>query len=79
MTFVPKDPINNIDSDNGFAPMRRQGIVWINDGLIYCCIYASLGLNALNIKLVKRNAYDYGWQSRRLLSDKILNPPNENH
>ena len=75
MTSVHENPINTNDSNNGLAPMRRQGIVWINDGLIYCCIYASLGLNAL----VKPNAYDHGWQSRRLLSDKILNHPNENH
>ena len=30
--FVPKGPINNIDSDNGLAPARRQAIIWTNDG-----------------------------------------------
>ena len=33
--FVPKGSINifHIGSDNGAAPIRRQAIVWTNDGL----------------------------------------------
>ena len=34
-------------SDNGLAPIRRQSIFWIKDGLVYWCIYASLSLNEL--------------------------------
>ena len=30
--FVPKGQINNIPSDNGLAPARRQAIIWSNDG-----------------------------------------------
>ena len=34
--FGPKGPINNINniigSDNGLAPIRRQTIIWTNDG-----------------------------------------------
>ena len=37
----------SIGLDNGLAPNRRQAIIWTNDGLIYWCIYASLGLNEL--------------------------------
>ena len=28
-----------IDSDNGMAPSKRQAIIWINDDIIYWCIY----------------------------------------
>ena len=34
-------------SDNQFVPNRRQVIIWTNGGLVYWCIYASLGLNKL--------------------------------
>ena len=37
LKFIPKGPINNIGSDNGLNQ-------WC---LVYCCIYASLGLNEL--------------------------------
>ena len=37
----------SIDSDNGLAPNRRQGIIWSNVGMFYWCIYVSLGLNEL--------------------------------
>ena len=33
--FVPKisiENIPNIGSDNGWAPLKRQAIIWINDG-----------------------------------------------
>ena len=30
--FVPKGQYSNISSDNGFAPSRRQAIVWTNTG-----------------------------------------------
>ena len=32
LKFVPKGPINNIPSDNGLAPARRQAIIWTHDG-----------------------------------------------
>ena len=35
-------------SDNGLVPTRQQTIIWSNDGLLYWCIYVSLGLNVLN-------------------------------
>ena len=31
---------DNIDSDNGLAPNRRQAIIWINDGISNWRIYA---------------------------------------
>ena len=31
LKFVPKSPINIIDTDNGLAPTRRQVIIWTND------------------------------------------------
>ena len=34
-------------SDDGLAPVRRQAIFWVNDGLVHWCIYASLGLNKM--------------------------------
>ena len=36
-----------IGSDNGLAPNRRQAIIWINVGMFYWRIDASLGLNEL--------------------------------
>ena len=48
LKFVPKGPTNNIPAlvpDNGLGLNRRQAIIWTNDGLVYWCIYASLGLN----------------------------------
>ena len=32
-------------SDNGMTPTRRQAIIWTNDGIVYWCIYVSLGLD----------------------------------
>ena len=37
----------SIGSGNGLAPVRRQAIIWTNDGLVYWRIYSSLGLNEL--------------------------------
>ena len=37
----------SIGSDNGLAPARPQAIIWPNDGLLYGCIYVSLGLDEL--------------------------------
>ena len=34
-----------IGSDNGLVLIRRQAIIWTDDGIIYWPIYASLGLN----------------------------------
>ena len=42
-----------IGSDNGLAPNRRQVIIWTDDGLVYWCIYASLGLNEFTQWLVR--------------------------
>ena len=50
--------INNIGSDNCLAQIRRQAIIWTNDGWIYQCIYASLGLEELN-KYYKCYLIDY--------------------
>ena len=36
--------------DNGLAPVRRQAIIWTNDGLVYWHKHASLGLNELRPK-----------------------------
>ena len=38
---------SSIGSDNGLVPNRWQAIFWTNGGLVYWCIYASLGLNEL--------------------------------
>ena len=38
---------SNIGSENGLAPRRRQAIIWINGGLVYWRMYASVGLNEL--------------------------------
>ena len=35
------------NSDNGLAPNRRLAIILANDGLVYLCIYASVGHNEL--------------------------------
>ena len=39
-----------INSDNGLAPNRKQAIIWTSDGLVYRCIYASLGLNVVQCR-----------------------------
>ena len=41
-----------IGSDNGLAPNWRQAINWTNDGVVYCRMYASLGLNELNMSTI---------------------------
>ena len=40
----------SVGLDNGLAPNRRQTIIWNNDGLVYWRIYASLGLDELNLQ-----------------------------
>ena len=39
---------DNIGSDNGLVPARRQAIIWINEVPVYWRIYTSLGHNELN-------------------------------
>ena len=39
-----------IGSHNGLLPNSRQPIIWTNDGLDYWGIYASVGLNELNMR-----------------------------
>ena len=41
----------SVGSGNGLAPTRRQAIIWTNDHLVNSCIYASFGLNELNLIL----------------------------
>ena len=36
-------------SNNGLAPNRHLAIIWTNNGVIYCCKYASFGLNELKL------------------------------
>ena len=41
-------PINNppeLVQVRALAPNRRQAIIWNNDGLIYCLVYAPLSLD----------------------------------
>ena len=46
LEFVPKGPIDNKPALVQIMAWR-QAIIWTNDGLVYWCIYASLGLNEL--------------------------------
>ena len=41
-------PSMSTDSDNGLVPKWRPAIIWTNDGLLYWCMYASVGLNELS-------------------------------
>ena len=46
LQFVTKGPINdNSNITNGFAPKKRQGIIWTNDDLVYLRIYAPRSIN----------------------------------
>ena len=36
---------SSISSDNSLAPVRRQAVIWNNDGLVSWRIYTPLGLN----------------------------------
>ena len=44
---MSNEQVSSIGSDDGLAPVRRQAIIWTNDGLVYWRVYASLGLNEL--------------------------------
>ena len=46
--FLKHWQYGSIAWDKGFALNRWQVIIWINVGMLYWCIYASLGLNELN-------------------------------
>ena len=61
LKFVPKRPINNIPAlVNGLDPVRRQAIIWNNDGLVCWRIYASLCLNALiSLNFITRQQFRY--------------------
>ena len=48
---IMKERHASIDSDNGFA-IRRQVIIWSNDGLFYWRIYASPGIDWLMMVMV---------------------------
>ena len=42
LKFVPKGPVNNIPSSvQIMAPIKRQAIIWTNDGLVYWHIYVT--------------------------------------
>ena len=49
----------SVGSDNGFAPIWRQAIIWTNDGQVYWRIYASLGLGELNIVTFLRESVGF--------------------
>ena len=54
MKFVPEGPIGNNPEfrlDNGFAPNKRQAIIWTNADSIHWRIYAALGGDELNVVL----------------------------
>ena len=36
-----------IELGHGLAQGRRQAIIWIDDGIVYCRIYSALGLDGL--------------------------------
>ena len=74
-----------IGLDNGLAPNRRQAIIWTNDGLCFCHIYASLGLNELKFHRLPRckkvtyactslctHFIDSMWPSDALWQEKII-------
>ena len=48
-----------IVSDNGLAANRLQAIILTNDGLVYECIYASLGFSELKAEMVWQNTNIY--------------------
>ena len=51
LKFVPQGPIHIIPYCFRWwlVPARRQATIWINDGLVSWRIYASLGLNEINM------------------------------
>ena len=54
---------SSIVSDNGMAPIRRQSIIWNNDGLIYWRLYASLGLHVNEMVTVHgTTAFIFDWR-----------------
>ena len=62
LKFVPKGLNDNvaalIGSYNGLAPIRRQAImcqaiIWTNVGIVCRHIYVSLGLNELNLDILR--------------------------
>ena len=59
---------SSIDVDNGLTPSRRQAVIWTNDGSLYRRMYASLGLNELNI--TASECRDILWYTWQLLSEK---------
>ena len=50
-------------SDNGLLPIRRQTIIWTNDGLVYWSIYASLCLDDLTLQLLDVTKIKIKWAS----------------
>ena len=58
LQFVPLGPINNkptISSENDMAP---KPLFSTNDGLVYWCMYASIGLNELIVSRQDRSEKD---------------------
>ena len=51
----------NIGSDNGFAPFRRQAIIWTNADPVHWRIYAALGGDELTTILVASHNYLTHW------------------
>ena len=49
LKYVPWCLFDNtsIGSDNGLAPKKWQTIIWTDNGMFYCRIYASFGINEL--------------------------------
>ena len=49
---------------NGLTLNRWQAIIWTYDGLVYWCIYVSLGLNELSAAFNSWRPSDAIWQHR---------------
>ena len=50
---------SSIGSNNGFAPVRRQAIIWINDGLVYWRTYIRISVSLSKSHLYGSNNFGY--------------------
>ena len=73
LKFVPKVPIDNKPTLVQIMAWHWPAIIWTNDGLVYWCIHASLGVNELTHLWPRQNGQHFADNIFKCISSEKCN------
>ena len=74
LTHICVSKLTIIGSENGLSPVRRQAIIWLDDGILLSMLSRPLGTNLIKILienyifLIQESAFQNVWKLAALLS-----------